>query len=70
MEKNAPPAWRTGYLLLLAIPFVGMALTFLDPPRWLQVTGVVVIVALVVAGTRLMRRRQGGWRPSETLPKA
>lgn len=69
MTKQAPPAWRTGYVLLLVIPFIGLGLTFLDPPRWVQVVGVVAILALVFAGVRLMSRRRGGWLPSDTLPK-
>lgn len=69
MTKRAPTAWRTGYVLLLVIPFIGLGLTLLDPPRWLEIVGVVAILALVFTGTRLMSRRRGGWRPSDTLPK-
>lgn len=69
MTKQAPDAWRTGYILLLAIPFIGLGLTFFDPPRWLQIVGVVAIICLVFVGFRLMNRRRGGWRPSDTLPK-
>jgi len=68
MTKQAPTAWRTGYVLLLGIPFIGLGLTVFDPPRWLQIVGVVAIVSLVFVGSRLMNRRRGGWRPSDTLP--
>ncbi len=59
--------WNTGYSLLLVVPFLGLLLTFTDPPRWLQIAGVVVMVALVGAASTLMRRRPGGWRPSEDV---
>lgn len=68
MTKQAPTPWRTGYVLIWASAFIGLSLTFFDPPRWLQVVGVVAILSLVFAGSRLMNRRQGGWRPSDTLP--
>ena len=58
--------WRVGYVLLLTAPFIGLALTFTDPPLWVQIGGVVAILALVGTGSSLMRRRVGGWRPSET----
>ncbi len=69
MTKQAPTAWRNGYVLLLVIPFIGLALTLFDPPRWLQILGVIAIIGLVYTGCRLMNQRRGGWRPSDTLPK-
>lgn len=63
------PTWRSGYTLLLVAPFVGLALTLTDPPRWLQMLGVLAILLLVGTGSSLMRRRAGGWRPSETLSR-
>ncbi len=70
MTSPAPPSsWRTGYLMLLVNPFIGLGLILGDPPRWLQIVAVVMIVVLVGVGTRLMSSRRGGWRPSETLPQ-
>ena len=68
MTTQPPTAWRTGYFLLLVIPFIGLGLTLVDLPRWAQIVGVLAILSLVFIGTRLMNRRQGGWRPSDNLP--
>ena len=68
MTIQAPTAWRTGYILLLTIPFIGLGLTLFDPPRWVEIVGVVAIISLVFVGTRMMNRRRGAWRPSDTLP--
>ncbi len=59
--------WRFGYALLLIAPFIGLPLVLTDPPRWLQIIAVAVILAVVGTGSSMMRRRIGGWRPSETL---
>ena len=69
MNTSSDPRriWRLGYVLLLIVPFIGLALTFTDPPRWLQIVGLVAILALVGAVASMIRRRVGGWRPSETL---
>ncbi len=69
MNSSSDPRriWRFGYVLLLIVPFIGLALTFTHPPRWLQIVGIVAILALVGTGSSMMRRRVGGWRPSETL---
>ncbi|MEO5608077.1 MAG: hypothetical protein ABIQ61_06190, partial [Ornithinibacter sp.] len=65
MDSTDPrTTWNTGYSLLLVVPFLGMLLTFTDPPRWLQIPGVLVMIALVGVASRMMRRRPGGWRPS------
>lgn len=71
MTTSSDPrrTWRLGYVLLLIAPFIGLVLTFTDPPRWLQIVGVVMILALVGTGSSMMRRRAGGWRPSETSPQ-
>ena len=61
--------WHVGFALIVAVPFIGLALTVVDPPRWLQVAGIVVMLALVATGASMMRRRIGGWRPSETLTR-
>ena len=53
--------------MLLIAPFIGLALAFTEPPRWLQILGIVAILALVGTGSSMTRRRVGGWRPSETL---
>jgi hypothetical protein len=60
-------SWRSGFAVLAVVPFIGLALTFAHPPTWLQILGVVVMVALVGTGSSMMRRRGHGWRPSETL---
>ena len=69
MNTSSDPrrTWRLGYVLLLIVPFIGLALNFTDPPRWLQIVGVVAILGLVGTASSMMRRRVGGWRPSETL---
>lgn len=59
--------WGFGYVLLLIVPFISLALTFTDPPRWLQIIGIVASLALVGTGSSVIRRRVGGWRPSETV---
>jgi hypothetical protein len=59
--------WRLGYVLLLIVPFIGLILAFTDPPRWLQIVGVVATLVFVGTGSSMMRRRAGGWRPSESL---
>jgi hypothetical protein len=71
MDPSSDPrrTWRLGYALLLIVPFIGLALIFTDPPRWLEIVGVVAILALVATGSSMMRRRVGGWRPSETSPE-
>lgn len=61
-------AWRVGYVLLLVNPFIGLALLLTDPPRWVEALAVVLIVAFVGVGVRLLRQgTRGWWRPSETL---
>jgi hypothetical protein len=69
MSLSSDPrgVWRRGYVLLLVVPFIGLALVLTDPPRWLQIVGVVAILALVATGSSMMRRRAGAWRPSDTL---
>ena len=69
MNTSSDPrrTWRLGYVLLLIVPFIGLALTFTDPPRWLQIVGVVAILGRGGTASSMMRRRVGGWRPSETL---
>ena len=69
MTTRAPSSWNLGYIFVLTAPFVGAGIVLFDPPRWVQLAGVVVIIALVAAGTALMHRRRGGWLPSDTLPK-
>jgi len=69
MNTRPPSSWNTGYIFILAAPLIGGAMLVLDPPRWVQLSGVVLIIALVAAGTALMHRRRGGWLPSDTLPK-
>ncbi|MEO6790388.1 MAG: hypothetical protein ABI249_01365 [Ornithinibacter sp.] len=68
MDSTDPrTTWNTGYSLLLVVPFLGMLLTFTDPPRWLQIIGVLVMLTLVGVASSMMRRRPGGWRPSEDV---
>lgn len=69
MNSSSDPRriWRLGNVLLLIVPFIGLALAFTDPPRWLQIVGIVAMLALVGTGSSMIRRRVGGWRPSETL---
>ena len=59
--------WRSGFVVLVVVPFIGLALTLAHPPTWLQIVGVVAMLALVGVGSSMMRRRGHGWRPSETL---
>ena len=59
--------WRLGHALLLIVPFIGLTLTFTGPPRWLQIVGLVAILALVGTASSMLHRRAGGWRPSETV---
>ena len=54
---------------MLVAPFIGLGLVLTDPPRWLQIVCIIAILGLVAAGASLMRRRDGAWRPSETLPR-
>jgi hypothetical protein len=68
-SSDPRPIWRMGYVLLLIVPFIGLVLVLTDPPRWLQIVGVVAILALVGTGSSLFRRRVGGWLPSETLTR-
>ena len=72
MNASSDPrrAWRSGYVILLIVPFIGLALTVTDPPQWLQLVGVVAILALVGTGASLTARRVGAWRPSETSAQA
>ena len=68
-DMTQPPrAWNSGYLLLLVVPFIGLAITFIDLPRLVEIVGLVLMVSLVGIGASMMRRPQGGWRPSRTLP--
>jgi hypothetical protein len=69
MNSSSDPRriWGFGHVLLLIVPFISLALTLTDPPGWLQIIGIVVILALVGTGSSMIRRRVGGWRPSETL---
>lgn len=60
-------SWGFGYVLVLIVPFIGLALTSTDPPRWLQIIGIVAMLALVGTSSSMIRRRVGGWRPSETV---
>lgn len=69
VSSDPRQSWRLGYVLISMTPFIGLALILTDPPRWLQIVGVVVILALVGTASSLMRRRAGGWRPSETLAR-
>ena len=62
--------WNAGYGLLLTAPFIGLLLTFTDPPQWLQITGALVIVLIVGVASSMIRRRPGGWRPSDDLKNA
>lgn len=62
-------SWQLGSVLISLTPFISLILVFTEPPTWLQIVGVVVIVALVWTGSSLIRRRAGGWRPSETLAR-
>ena len=66
--SRPPRSWNSGYVLLLAVPFIGLAINFTDLPRWLEIIGLVLMVSLVGVGAAMMRRPQGGWRPSQTLP--
>jgi hypothetical protein len=65
---SPPRTWSSGYLLIIAVPFIGLAITLFDLPRWIEIIGLVLMVSLVGAGASLMRRPRGGWRPSQTLP--
>lgn len=69
MDSSSDPrrTWRLGYSLLLTVPFIGLGLAFTDPPRWMQIIGVIAMLSLVGAGASMMRQRVGAWRPSETL---
>jgi len=69
MNTQPAPRWQTGYLLLIVASLIGCLLTVTDPPTWLQIAGVVAIVALVFEGSRRLRKAHGGWRPSQTLPQ-
>lgn len=60
-------SWRTGYTVLLINPFLALLLVLTDPPRWIQIVVVLLILVLVAVGSSLLRRRTGGWRPSETV---
>jgi hypothetical protein len=48
--------WRLGFVLVLLVPFIGLVLTLTDPPTWLQIAGLVVMVALVGVASSLLRR--------------
>lgn len=67
-DSDPRRSWRLGSMLLMANVPIGALLNFTDPPRWLQIIGVITIVAFVGVGSRLLFwGRGGGWRPSETL---
>lgn len=68
VPTNPPPTWNVGYTLLMAVPFIALAIVFLDLPVWVEVIVLIVILGMVGAGSALLRSRGGGWRPSETLP--
>jgi hypothetical protein len=67
--KQPPRSWNVGYLLLLVVPFIGLVITVIELPLWVEIPGLLVVVALVGTGASLMRRPDGGWRPSQTLPR-
>lgn len=69
MTSGTQRTWNLGFTLLIIAPFIGLLIVLFDPPRWIEITAVVAIIALVFVGTRLFFRKQGGWRPSETLPE-
>lgn len=70
MTNSKPTTrWQTGYALMMIPPLIGLVLIIGDPPTWLEIVGVVAIVALVFEGSRRLRNAHGGWRPSKTLPK-
>lgn len=68
-DMSQPPrTWNSGYLLLVVVPFIGLVITFTELPRWVDIIALALMVSLVGVGASLMRRPQGGWRPSQTLP--
>lgn len=71
MDNSDPrKTWNAGFSLLLTVPFIGLLLTLTDPPTWVQIAGAALMVALVYAAMSMIRRRQGGWRPSQDLNDA
>lgn len=67
-SSDPRPRWRRGFALLLTVPFIGLALTLTDPPTWLQIVGIVAMLAIIGTASSMIRHRPaGGWRPSETL---
>ncbi len=70
MEATEFPlqTWSAGFAMVIIVPFLGLLLALTDPPTWLQLVAIVIMVLLAGAGTGMMFRRKGGWRPSDTLP--
>ncbi|WP_299036037.1 hypothetical protein [uncultured Pseudokineococcus sp.] len=58
--------WSTGLALLGLAALLGLLVTLVEPPLWASVAVLVVMLVLVTAGGASIRRRDGGWRPSET----
>ncbi len=67
MSMRPSQSWNVGITLLMIPVLIGVGTIFFDVPPSLKVVVVVAIIALVFFGTRLLFRRKGGWRPSDTL---
>ena len=50
--------WPSGYVFLFLAPIIGSSLLLLESPQYLQVVGVVAIIALVFAGTASLFQRR------------
>lgn len=69
MRSRTQRTWNLGYTVLMIAPFIGLPIVVFELPRWLEIVAVAAIIALVFVGTRMFYKKNGGWRPSETLPE-
>ncbi len=67
MSMDPRQSWSIGSALLMIPVIIGVGTVFFDVPPLMKIVIVVVIIALVFFGTRLIFHRKGGWRPSDTL---
>ena len=51
MTTSNLEGWSSAYVFLLLAPVLGGSLLLLEPPSYLQVLGIMAIIALVFAGT-------------------
>lgn len=58
MTTSTLEGWQSAYVFFLLAPVLGGSLLLLNPPPYLQVVGVVAMIALVFAGTASLTQRR------------